>query len=218
MSTEQDVIDAVNNNDLDRLSDLLAATPGLAAARNTAGISALMLALYQRRLAMINMIRAARDGLDLFEAAALGETATLEVMLEDDPECVDMYAPDGFQPLHLAAFFGRAKAVDCLLAHGADSRAVADNPMRVQPLHCAVAGASLECAELLLDAGANPDARQHGGYTPLMGAAAGGHVEIAELLLDYQADAGLEDDQGRTARDIAQAENQATVVALLEVS
>jgi ankyrin repeat protein len=75
-----------------------------------------------------------------------------------------------------------------LLEHGADVRSVARNPMQVQALHAAVAGRSGESVRLLLDAGADPNARQHGGWTPLMAARQHGDQPVIDMLLAAGAD------------------------------
>jgi ankyrin repeat protein len=43
---------------------------------------------------------------------------------------------------------------------------------------------------VLLEAGADPNARQHGGFTPLMGAEQNGDLDLAELLIRHGAQAG----------------------------
>ena len=50
--------------------------------------------------------------------------------------------PDGFTPLHLAAFFGRLEAAALLVDRGADLEAPSRNPRfpSVRPLHSAIAG------------------------------------------------------------------------------
>ena len=48
--------------------------------------------------------------------------------------------------------------------------------MKVQALHAAVAGRNADAVGAILDQGADPDARQQQGYTPLMGAASSGRV------------------------------------------
>ena len=45
----------------------------------------------------------------IFAAAAKGQTAELQSLIEKDPELVNAYSPDGFTPLGLAAFFGHAE-------------------------------------------------------------------------------------------------------------
>ena len=81
--------------------------------------------------------------------------------------------------------------------------AVASNPMAVQPLHSAAATSQRDVAERLLAAGADPNARQHGGYVPLHSAAQNGDDALTELLLGHGADPTLETDDGRSAAVIA---------------
>ena len=79
--------------------------------------------------------------------------------------------------------------------------AVAKNPLRVQPLHSAAAGGHTAVARLLLEHGADPNARQEGGFVPLHAAAQAGNDELYELLLASGADQGAATDDGRTAAD-----------------
>ena len=60
--------------------------------------------------------------------------------------------------------------------------------MEVQPLHAATAARNAEAVTVLLEAGADPDARQHGGWTPLAAARHAGQDAIAEILLAHGAD------------------------------
>ena len=59
------------------------------------------------------------------------------------------------------------------------------------PLHSAAAAhdpaVRYELAELLLDSGADPNARQQDEYTPLMAADQHGDMRLRELLLDRGA-------------------------------
>ena len=54
-----------------------------------------------------------------------------------------------------------------------------------------------------MEAGANPNVRQQGGYTPLHGAAHNGDAELVQLLLDHGADPAAPNDDGKTPRDLA---------------
>src|SRR5688500_590959 len=88
--------------------------------------------------------------LTIWEAAALGRDADVERLLAAEPARANACAADGHYPLGLAAFFGRAATVRRLLAAGADARAAANNAMKVQPLHAAVAGRNAEAVAAIL--------------------------------------------------------------------
>ena len=178
--------------------------------------SPLMLALYRNDRAQADSLLAASPALDVFEAAALGRTDRLAELLQADKSCANARADDGFTPLQLAAFFAQPDAVQLLLQNGADPRAVAENDMRIQPLHAALVQGNRRVVELLLDAGADVDARQHNGWTALQAAAQHGSAELAELLLARGADPAQQMDEGKTALDIARERNHGAVVALLE--
>src|SRR6266511_100097 len=147
-------------------------------------------------------LAARRGALDLAEAAALDDAARVAELIEGGA-AADTRTPDGYTPLQLAAFFGAPAAAALLLQRGADPGAVADNPMRVQPLHAAVAGRHHEIAARLVAAGVDVDARQQGGYTPLLAAAGSGDTALVRLLVDAGADPGLADDQGVRPAELA---------------
>jgi uncharacterized protein len=66
-----------------------------------------------------------------------------------------------------------------------------------------------------LDKGADVNARNGHGGTPLMWAAVYGHEEAAQLLLSRGADASLKDNDGNTAADWAVRNKRAEVVQVL---
>ena len=153
--------------------------------------------------------------LDAFAAAALGLADQLRQRLAGDPSLATARTADGFTALHLAAFFGTPAAVAVLLEAGADPASVAANPMRVTPLHSALAGGGAEHAALLLEAGAPVDARQAGGFTALHAAARHGDARLVGLLLDHGADPSVRDDEGRSAADHAAETGHADLAAHL---
>ena len=75
----------------------------------------------------------------------------------------------------------------------------------VTPLHIAASGNDLKKVSLLLEKGAELDARNTGGWTPLMVAAGNSSTpEIVQLLLEKGADALAKDKEGKKAIDHAQ--------------
>jgi uncharacterized protein len=155
-----DVFASIAAGDADEVDRLVAADPGVARMTNAQGISAPLWALYHRqpaiarKLADVGGVRP----LDVFEAAALDRAAELRGMVGGRPTLVNARSVDGFTPLHLAVFFGAAGSARVLLDRGADVEAVADNDMRVRPLHSAEAGGHPEIVAMLLDHGADPTA------------------------------------------------------------
>ncbi len=207
MAEEKDpgvrLIAAIVAGDATAVEAILAANPEAAGARDTAGISALMLAHYHGRRELVPAIRAALPGLDVHEAATVGAVERLRGLLDAAPELVHDRSPDGFTALHFAAFFGESPAAALLLERGAEPTAVAANPLRVTPLHSAAASRNVAVARLLLDRGADPDARENGGYAPLHTAADNGDEAFVELLLVGGADPAAAADDGRTPADVA---------------
>jgi ankyrin repeat protein len=194
---------AVRAGDLDTVRQLLAHDPSLAAARNDQALSAVLLSCYRGHAEVRDALLAAAPPLDALELAAVGDAASLGERLAADPQALHARSPDGFTPLHYAAFFGGAEAVRVLLAAGAAADADADNAMRVRPLHSAAARGDREAVRALLAAGAEPNPRQNGGFTPLHAAAHSDDAELAELLLEHGADPAVCTDDGRDARALA---------------
>jgi uncharacterized protein len=197
---EDRFLEAVKAGDVETVRESLARDPALAAARDENGLSAVLLSCYHGQAEVRAALLAAAPPLDALELAAVGDAEGLGARL---PAELSSRAPDGFTPLHYAAFFGGAAAVRVLLDAGADADADAENPMRVRPLHSAAARGDREAVRALLEAGAEPNPRQQGGFTPLHAAAHSDDAELATLLLQHGADPALETDDGRDARALA---------------
>jgi uncharacterized protein len=183
------IFESIKAGDIDAVRAAVADNPPVAAARDDDGRSAVRAALYVHKQDIADVLLQAKPELDVFDAAAAGDVDRLTELLDGDPELVGAWSEDGYTPLHFAAFFDRGKAVRLLLDRGADVSAVSRNDMQVQPLHSAVAADSRDVAAALLTAGADPNARQQGGFTPLMAAEENEKEgDMVRLLMDHGAE------------------------------
>src|SRR5687768_7252547 len=183
------IFESIKAGDVDTVRAAVKDDPSVAAARDDDGRSAVRAALYVHNQDMADVLLEAKPELDVFDAAAAGDVDRLTELLDGDADLVGAYSEDGYTPLHFAAFFDRGKAVRLLLDRGADVGAVARNDMQVQPLHSAVAANSREIVAALLAAGADPNAKQQGGFTPLMAAEKNEEEgDMVRLLMDHGAE------------------------------
>ena len=179
-------------------------------------------------------------------AAALGEIDFLRAHTAADPAALD--AEYGTQPLlSWATSTGQLEAIDFLLGQGADPNQgdtwgvtplrKAPTPQAVErlvqggadvnlvsrgqtPLATALYQGALEIARTLLELGADPDVRNHGGRTALHYAleAEGDAVAGTRLLLGHGADAAIADDEGRTPLALAEVKGRAAAADILRAA
>ena len=124
-------------------------------------------------------------------------------MDETTPGSLNGWSPDGFNLPQLAAFFDQSDALRELVQRGADIATPSRNPMRIHAINAAAASGSFRCLEILLQAGADRDAAQQLGITPLMSAAHRGDQQMCDLLYEHGAKSSLRNDDGKTAADFA---------------
>ena len=205
---------ASNKGDLATVERILSAKPEWAEAKDEAGVSFLLNALYRQRGEVVRAYVRRRKAFDLFEASALGRTKDLAALLKQHAD-VKSYSPDGFIALGLASFFAQPDAVRLLLANGADVNQYAKAP-HVQALHSAAAGKCIECVRLLLEKGADPNSPQDGGFRPLHETAANNDRAMAELLISKGALPDIKDDKGKTSADFARERGHPEMAAWLD--
>jgi len=174
MATIFELIDA---GDADGVRRLLAQDPGAAAQKDEQGLTVVMRAAYR---GMTDVVLESDPPLEPFDRIVVGKS--------DGLPAPDAWTPDGFTPLHIAAFVDNVDAARKLLDAGADPDAVATASFaRVTPLGtCSFAG-SLDVAKVLLEHGADPRIGEDGAYTAEAEAIARGNEELAALIRQHTA-------------------------------
>ncbi len=210
------LIQAIKEGDLEQVKSVLKNDASLANAMTEEGLSIFLLAKYYRKSEIAKALLQHKTEFDLFEATASGRINFIEKHLNTNPERVNEYSSDGFSPLGLACFFGQKEAVDFLLKKGADVNQISNNPMKLAPLHSAVASQKIEIVKMLIEKGADVNAQQMKGVTPLHSAAHNGLVNIAKFLLETGANPQIKMEDGTLPIDFAKKDNHPEVVVLLE--
>jgi ankyrin repeat protein len=211
-------IAAVKKGDREAVERMLASDPTLVRARDEQGVSAVLLSHYYGKADVARALLALRPELDIIEAATAGDTERVRALLAADRALANAWSADGFFPLGLAAFFKRPAVARILIEHGADP-GMASKPAGFTPLHSAVAddaGTDVkELVRMLIDAGADPNARSASGGTPLHTAGFTGSVAVTEMLLAAGADPEATDAKGLTPLDHAREQGHPEVAAIL---
>ena len=212
MNTEFfDAIRAGNKQEVERL---LLLDPDLIQATEK-GLSPLLVAAYHLEPQLADYLADKIVTLTVFEASALGRTTHLIRLLARNPELVNAFADDGFQPLGLACFFGHLEAAEYLVRAGASANTPANNALGATPLQSAVAGKHVSIVKMLIKNGANPNVREGGGFTPLHTAAANGNPEIIQMLILCGADLHAQTSDGKIALELAKSKGHHQAAEIL---
>jgi len=118
----------------------------------------------------------------------------------------DVTSKSGFTPLHIAAHYGNNNVASMLVLKGADVNFTAkvcyylsaflvhklkviffQKQHNITPLHVAAKWGKLNMVDLLIQLGANIEAKTRDGLTPLHCAARSGHDHVIERLLQSNA-------------------------------
>jgi len=213
-SSETELFERIKAGDFERVKALVSADPALVDARDAAGQSAILTAVYNGRKEIANLLVARGATLTLFEASAAGEFDRVERLVADGAP-VNAFSADGWTPLHLASFFGHAKVAELLLARQADVAARSKNENANTPLHAALAANQKLVAGLLIGSSADVNAADGAGWRPIHLAAASNNLDAMKSLIAQGADVNSANNAGATALSLANSKNHKEAAALL---
>jgi len=175
MIPRMSIFELIDQGDADGVRALVAADPGALEARDDLGLSPLVNAAYRGRGPVFEALLAAAPPRDPWDRLVAGESTGLPTP--------DAWSPDGFTPLHIAAFAHNAAAARVLLDEGADPDVLARASFaRVTPLGTAAFSGAVDVARVLLEHGADPSIAEVAGGMPLDVARANGHDDLVALL------------------------------------
>ena len=218
MSAVSPLMHAIQDRDLDAAKAALERDASQATTDLPGGLSPLLFALYNGAHDIAALLRGFRP-LNLWEAAAYGDADRVAELLVADKRGIAALSPDGWTPLHLAAFFGQRDTALVLVALGAPLDALSENPMQNTPMHAAIAGALGESlAPLLIGFGADVHHVGGSGVTALHLAASRGFEGLCKLLLARGVDLQARTEDGKTAAEIARDRGHLATAALLELA
>jgi ankyrin repeat protein len=212
----KEFFDAIRAGDAGKAGAMLDADRGLITAKDENGLGAFATAKYSRRNDIAAMLLEKGIELDIFEACMAGAEERVVELVSRQRDLTKSYSPDGWTPLHLAGFFNHPALTEALLTYGAEVNAQSRNALANAPLHAAAAGRSRESVRILLEHGADANARQHGGWTALHAASQTGDVELVRLLIASGADVQARADNNQNALDLAMTGGHQPVVDVLD--
>ncbi len=199
MTDPKEFFDAVRKGDATKVDGMLAKDRSLLTAKTDRGFSAVAVAAYMGGPGVLKTILAHEPAMTVHEAALAGDLKRVKELVEKDSKLAnDTSSPDGFPPLGLAAFMGRADVVAYLLAKGADLNFAAPG-LGFTALTGAVNSNHPEVVKILVKAGADPNyLYEEGAASVMTTAAANGNAEIMKMLLDAGGDPNVPTKDGKT--------------------
>jgi uncharacterized protein len=212
---ESEVYRLLKEQKTEELVNVLEQNPSLLNFSDGNGVSLLMLSYYFGNADLSQYLLTKMQPANIHESVVAGNKKLVEEFIGNNPDTLETFSSDGFNPLGYAAYFRRTEIVSLLLRNGANANIASRNSFQVTPLHSAVAANHAEICKILLEAGANPNARQQKNITPLHSAAHNGNVQIASLLLEYGADKNAKSDDGKSAMDYANEVKASDVIKIL---
>ncbi|MFC1898571.1 ankyrin repeat domain-containing protein [Candidatus Cloacimonadota bacterium] len=186
--------DAITQNNIDLVKDLLNENPELLEMKDESGLSPLNLAAYKGSQEIVKYL--SEKGADLYSgdtegsiplhnSAAANNLSIVKYLVEEKQTNVNFKDNNGSTALIFSAGRGYPEIVEFLLKNGADVNIQSNNGSTA--LHSAAYYNRLQCLELMLEKTNNLEIENNWKFTPFLSAAAGGKLEAVKLLVSKGA-------------------------------
>jgi ankyrin repeat protein len=195
----QEIFDAIKKDDVARVKRLLATDASWISLKDASGNSPLHMAAAGGSLPITKLLVAAGAAINatntelntpLHAAIQNGQDVTSIFLIKNGAD-LNKHNALGYTPLHLAALLKRRAVAEALISNGADLESKTNQEYTPLGL-IARSTESDEVAEFLIQKGANINARDAAGRTPLNNAILYSSDRLIDLLLDHKAEIGLE--------------------------
>jgi ankyrin repeat protein len=216
MNAHENLFNLISQGKIEKVKAYIQEFPDAVNFSNENGVSAVLYCFYVQEPAIGDYLIHQGANVGIFEASASGMNAVLKNILQQEPQMVNSFSNDGFQPLGYSCFFGQTETAKILVDAGAEINSASKNSFMVMPIHSAVANQNIETTRLLLKNGAIVNAVQAGGFTVLHSAAQNGQIEMVKLLIEAGANPTAKNHEEFTPLDLARRQNHLPVVNLLQ--
>ena len=210
----QEFFDAIKDGNRDEVERRLNMDPSLIHAKEN-GLSPILVAAYHHEPAIASFLADKTVAITIFEASATGKINNVIRQLARDPQLVNAFAEDGFQPLGLASYFGHLELAKYLVKAGAPINSPSRNGLKAAPIQSASAAGHEKVVQMLLQLGADPNVREGNRYTPLHAAAQNKDVGMIRTLIYGGADITLVGNDGKSPLDVAVETGDKETIAVL---
>lgn len=194
--------DMIKNGDQSMVIDYLRQEPMLMLSKDNEGRSLFYYAIAYERFDIIEFFISKNYQPDLIEYACLGSTEKVVKTINDQPEQMHTYSPDGWSILHIAAYYGHVSLLIKLIDLGMDIHTISKNAHRQEAIHSASAGNQKKAISCLLKHGAKIDG--NGAHnSPLHISLKNKEYDIIKLLVKNGANIFAKDKEQKSAVDYA---------------
>jgi len=149
---------------------------------------------------------------DIFDVARNGTLDELIILATSNKDTINSINKRGDSPLVLATYYGNNEVALYLAEHAKEINIQSKNGT---PLIAAIYTNNKVLTEEFLKLGANIEAKDSAGKTPIMYALIAKNIESVKILLSYKADTNVKDNSNNAVIDYAKQTGDEEIISLI---